>query len=212
MINVSLLLSLVFILGPLFILKKEKAVFKNKAAFILYFICLGFAYMTLEVVFMQKFVLFLGHPIYAISVVLSSFLIFSGLGSVAAGNFSWNRRKTVVLGIVAIIVYGILLILFMQEVMTAFLGATLIKRAFISWVIIFPLAFFMGMPFPTGLRMAGRLSPALSSWAIGINGCASVTASVLVIIVAMGVGFSWAIGTGLIIYALALLAFICIKY
>jgi hypothetical protein len=60
--------------------------------------------------------------------------------------------------------------------------------------------------------MSGRMSPALSSWAIGINGCASVTASVFVIIVAMGAGFGSAIGAGLIVYALALLSFTKIKY
>jgi hypothetical protein len=192
--------------------KNTGAEFDKKFKFISYFICLGFAYMVLEIVFMQKLVLFLGHPIYSISVVLSSFLIFSGLGSLAAGRIRWGEKKIVLVSVATIVLYGTMLILGLQTVISSFLGFDLSVRALISWILLFPLAFFMGMPFPTGLKTASRLSPGLVPWAIGINACASVTASILIILIAMGIGFNAAMGTGLAVYAAALLCFMLIKF
>jgi spermidine synthase len=204
-------LSLLFILGPLVVFKKYNVTISGKFPFIAYFCCLGLAYMLLEIVCMQICVLFLGHPIYSISVVLSSFLIFSGLGSLAAGWIRWDLKKTVVVSIGIIVLYGLGLVLGLQKIMDLFLGYPLVVRAGIVWVVLFPVAFCMGMPFPTGLKTASMVRPELVPWAIGTNGCASVTASILTIILAMGMGFSAVMVTGLLIYIVALLCFLSVK-
>lgn len=162
----------------------------------------------LEIVFMQKFVLFLGHPIYSIAVVLSSFLIFSGLGSLTSGIFRWSKMKTVFLSVAVIVLYGTVLILGLQWLLNMFLAFELPVRAMVTGLIIFPLAFFMGMPFPAGLREASQSAPEVVPWAVGINSCASVIASIATIILAMGVGFSAVMGIGLAIYGLALICFV----
>ncbi len=208
----AVLLSLLFILGPLVLFKRRKVVFSGKMNFISYFLCLGLGYMILEIVLMQKFVLFMGHPIYSISVVLSSFLIFSGLGSLAAGSLKWDEKKTVFISIAVILVYGTGLVFGLQKIITVFLGCELFVRAAIACFLLFPLAFCMGMPFPSGLKAGARVSAELVPWAIGINACASVTASILIIVMAMGMGFNAAMVAGLAVYAVGLLCFKFIKF
>ena len=203
-------LSIVFIMGPLLFFKRRGLTIKGMKYFVVYFLCLGLAYLMLEIVFMQKFVLFLGHPIYSIAVVLSSFLMFSGLGSLTSEVFAWSHRKTVFLSVTVILLYGTVLLLGLQWLLTTFLAFALPLRAVVAGVLLFPLAFFMGMPFPTGLRVAARSSPEVVPWAIGINGCASVIASIATIILAMGIGFSAVIGISMVIYGLALLCFVCV--
>ena len=203
----ALFLSFVFILGPLLLFKRQKIRFKRKAFFITYFLCLGFAYMVLEIVLMQKLVLFLGHPIYSISVVLSSFLVFSGVGSLVSGQFKWDEKKTVFFSIIFIVIYGSILVFGLQKIITVFIEHELIARAAIVWLVLFPLAFFMGMPFPAGLKAGARVAPELVPWAIGINACASVTASILIIVIAMGVGFNAALVLGLTAYVAGLVFF-----
>ena len=201
-------LSIIFIIGPLFFFKRRGLNIKGRKHFIVYFLCLGLGYLMLEIVFMQKFVLFLGHPIYSIAVVLSSFLIFSGLGSLTSGIFRWNKMKTVFLSVAVISLYGTVLILGLQWLLSMFLAFELPVRAMVTGLLIFPLAFFMGMPFPAGLRAASQSAPEVVPWAVGINGCASVIASIATIILAMGVGFSAVMGIGLVVYGLALICFV----
>lgn len=208
----AFLFSLIFILGPLMLLKKRNIEIKGKAAFVAYFICLGIAYMALEIVLMQKLVLFLGHPIYSISVVLSSFLIFSGFGSLAAGSFRWGPLKTVVFSIGFILFYGAGLIFVLPQLIDIFLGFDLAVRAMMVWLVLFPLAFCMGMPFPTGLKVGSRVSPELVPWAIGINACASVTASIFTIVLAMGMGFNVVMWAGVAVYGIGLVCFLLYFY
>ena len=91
-----------------------------------------------------------------------------------------------------------------------FLAFELPFRAMLTGFLIFPLAFFMGMPFPAGLRTASQSAPEIIPWAIGINGCASVIASIVTIILAMDIGFSSVMAIGLTIYGLALFCFMFI--
>ncbi|MFC1592054.1 hypothetical protein ACFL43_05985 [Thermodesulfobacteriota bacterium] len=204
-------LSLLFILGPLLLFRRRGLALRGRAPFIIYFCCLGAAYMALEIVLMQKLVLFLGHPIYSISVVLAAFLISSGLGSLVSGSFRWSERSTVCLAVGMIGLYGAALILRLQPLVTRLLGCPLVLRAAITCALLFPLAFFMGMPFPAGLKAAGRMEASLVPWAIGINACASVTASVLVIVLAMGLGFNAALAIGLAVYGLGLVCFLRVQ-
>ena len=86
-----------------------------RGGYLLYFICLGLGFMLVELPLIQKFILFLGQPLYAIAVILSSLLIFSGIGSLLSGRFSQHETQnslcTVIFAlcvILTIYVYGLL--------------------------------------------------------------------------------------------------------
>jgi hypothetical protein len=144
----------------------------------------------IEILLMQEFSLFLGHPVYAISVVLFSLLIFSGAGSLASAALIGDsaRRLTVALVILAGVVVASFSLF--PSLFAAFLGRPFPVRAFVALVAILPAGFLMGVPFPAGIRQASLRIPRIIPWAWAVNGFASVASSSLCVLLAMEVGFS----------------------
>jgi hypothetical protein len=150
-----------------------------------YFGLLGLGFLFVEIPLMQRFILFLGQPIYAFTTVIAALLFFSGLGSLAAPRL--NPRRTLPLLAAAILLYPLLLPVLFQ----ALLGAPLAVRLLVTMASLAPLGVLMGTPFPGGLAWLGRQAPRLVPWAWAVNGCASVLASVLAALIALSAGFSW---------------------
>lgn len=201
----SLLLCAALVLLPLFLFRREGLRVQGAGRWVLYFSGLGAGYILVEVVCMQRFVLFLGNPGYAISVVLLTFLLFSGWGAAVAGRSADPARtlRRALLGVVGLVA---LLALILQPVFSATLSLPLAGRIALTVVLLAPAAFVMGMPFPSGLRLvSGRAAP-LVPWACGVNGGASVIASVLGILLAMAAGFSAVFALAAACYVLAFLA------
>jgi hypothetical protein len=176
-----------------------------------YFFLLGLAFLFIEMAFIQKFILFLANPLYSVAVVLAGFLVFAGLGSVSA---PWVARRLgrgsafAVLAIVAGIAATALVYLWlMPQVFGRFMGLPDAARVCISLVLIAPLAFLMGMPFPLGLRRLARQSPEFIPWAWGINGYASVISAALATLLAIEFGFGAVVLMALSLYLAAALAF-----
>jgi hypothetical protein len=157
--------------------------------------------MLIEIAFIQKFILFLSHPLYAVAVVLSSFLVFAGLGSAVSGKRKANSPVfPIVLGISLLaVLYIYLLPPLFRELISLNDGV----KAILSAALIAPLAFLMGMPFPLGLRQVAQHFPERLAWAWGINGCASVMAAVLATIMAIHAGFLLVVLTAVLLYILA---------
>jgi spermidine synthase len=175
-----------------------------------YFAALGLAFLFVEIAFIQRFVLFLGHPLYATAVVLCAFLVFAGLGSAASGGLgarSPGRLDPVVVaaGAVALLAVGYVAVL--PALFAASLGLSTGAKIAITIALIAPLAFFMGMPFPLGLRRVARAMPELVPWAWGVNGCFSVLSAVLATLLAIHLGFTMvvALAAGLYLCAGAVL-------
>ncbi len=124
-----------------------------------YFVFLGVGYILIQVAFIQKFILFLGHPTYALTVIIFSMLVWSGVGSYFSGRIvaSDDQRLIRVLAGIAVLI-GVLA--FSSAPMTAAAAGfpTLAKMA-ITALAILPAAFLMGMPFPSGLRRLEQISP-----------------------------------------------------
>jgi spermine/spermidine synthase len=199
-----LVLSTVFVLLPLWILGRRHLAIPGRASLLVYFSALGLGYILVEIVLSQRFILFLGHPIYALSVVLSGLLFFSGLGSLTAGRIGlrggWAQRIAIlgILGVGVAYAFG-LPVLFKQ-----FLHADALFRVLLSFALLAPLGFLMGMPFPLGItRLKERKE--LVAWAWGVNGYFSVLGSVLSIILGLAFGFTWVLVIALIVYGIALL-------
>jgi len=165
-----------------------------------YFGLLGLAYLFVEIALIQRFVLFLGQPAYALTAVLFSVLAFSALGS----GLSARMRPRWVLGPLVLIVlsYPVALPLLFN----AALGLPLALRLLITLVAIAPLGTLMGMPFPLGLRALRGMAPDAVPWAWGVNGATSVVASVLATLIALDLGYSAVLLAGALCYAGAWLA------
>ncbi|HQM49702.1 MAG TPA: SAM-dependent methyltransferase [Candidatus Hydrogenedentes bacterium] len=198
--------SAIFILAPLAVLGRSPAAKGFKRWVIVYFALLGIAYMFLEIVFVQRFMLFLAYPVYAVAVVLTSFLFFSGAGSYAAGRLAGNPARNVaraVLGIACVAgVYHVAL----HPVFEALAGFPDGVKIVLSVAGLAPMAFCMGIPFPLGLQAAANRSDALLPWAWGINGCASVMGATLATASSVHMGFPLVVLLALVCYGLAALA------
>ncbi len=199
-------LVLAFIYVPLSVFKRAGTHIPEWRSIVLYFSCLGFGYMFVEIGLMQRFVLFLAHPAYSIPVVLGTLLLSSGVGSLTALRLPWpapQRMRFVLLGLGGLLV---LLLVVLRPAFDAALGLPFGVRVAISVAILAPVGFVMGMPFPLGISAVSNLGPHVVPWAWGINGGTSVLGSVLAIVVAMGTGFTWVLVLSAAIYLVAFFA------
>ncbi|HIE50906.1 MAG TPA: SAM-dependent methyltransferase [Armatimonadetes bacterium] len=197
--------SVVLILLPLLALQREPTEAGSKGRVFLYFLALGLAFLFIEMAFIQKFLLFLSHPLYAIAVVLCGFLVFAGAGSFCSTALERRARRVspIAWAVTGILFTASVYLWGLDEIFRWTRGLPDTGRILLSLALIAPLAFFMGMPFPLGLRRVATEAPALIPWAWGINGCASVLSAVLATLLAIHFGFSRVVLLALGLYALA---------
>ncbi len=182
---------------------------RNNTLFLLLFSFLGIGFMLVEIPLIQKFILFLGQPVYAMAVLLFSLLVGAGVGSWASGSI-WKRKILSKLWLASIIVALLIgvYILLLGRLFHLFLGFSFPIRVLISFSLLWPLGFWMGIPFPSGMKLLETMErsqhiPKL--W--GINGIGSVLGSSLAIAVAISFGFSYAMILGAILYFLIFILF-----
>jgi hypothetical protein len=213
----ALVASAVLILGPLVILARRGGTrglaWRTHGRVAAYFGALGLAFMFVEMAFIQKFVLFLAHPLTAVAVVLCAFLVFAGLGSRYAGRLRpggpspWQRP--VVRAVAAIGTLSLLYLAALPSIFRLLMPLPDAARIVLSIALIAPLAFAMGIPFPTGLARLARLAgegESLIPWAWGINACASVVAAILATLLAIHLGFAVVVATAVLLYLIAAMA------
>jgi hypothetical protein len=205
LVTVIVLTALAIVL-PL-IVSARRTDLPRAAPHLLLFASIGFGFMLVEISQVQRLTIFLGHPAYSLTVVLFSLLVSSGVGSLSTGRMGGDgpsaRALARVLALVGIlVVFGLLTPGAVRQAE----AASTPTRIVVSVAILLPLGLFMGMPFPIGMRVALRQSPELAPWLWGTNGAASVCASVLAVVIAIGAGISAAFWTGVACYTVALAA------
>jgi len=206
----ALFLSFLFIALPLIFAEFKKQSPKAPGAhpflWLIYFSTLGLGFMFVEISLMEKFILFLGHPVYSVSLVIFSLLVFAGLGS----RLSVRLDPNLPLGLKRILslASGLLLLyaFFLPGVFPFFQGTPLLFRQILTVMLISPLGFLLGMPFPLGIRLVGSRWQFLIPYAWCANGCASVVGSVLPVILALTWGFQAVFFLAAFLYAASLLA------
>jgi hypothetical protein len=167
---------------------------------ILYYAGLGLGYMLIEIFLIQRLGVFLSNPTYAASIVITTMLIFSALGNLASSRFK-RFRIGVVLGSCICIAGGFLFYIFgLDDFLEYFHSGGLGLRIVAAGILIAPVAFFMGVPYPNGLDSLQEHKPNLLPWAWGMNGCLSVAGSALARILAVSRGFPLLLGVGIGIY------------
>jgi hypothetical protein len=184
---------------------------------LLYFVAVGLGYILVEISFIQRFVLFLGHPTYALTVVVFLLLLSSGAGSLASRR--WLVRTSRGWLPLALIVAALTLYVFiLPGVLNALVGWPFVAKLLVSAVILVPLGFVMGMPFPTGLRALASIpvpefpviagSPTNQNaveWAWAMNAASSVLGSVLAMAIAIQFGLNATLACGAASYLAAIL-------
>lgn len=175
---------------------------RRRAGTVGYFGALGLGYMLIEIALIHRFVFYLGHPVHAAAVVISALLITSGLGSAASEHLPrpWmSPRRTAF----AVVVLLGLYIGFLGPLLHAAITLPTAARVGLTLLLLSPLGFCLGLPFPLGLGQLHRNQPEAVPWAWGINGCLSVVGGSLATTVAILAGFNAVLLGAALAYLLA---------
>jgi hypothetical protein len=181
---------------------------RSDAALLAYFGAIGTGFMLIEVSTLQRLIVFLGHPIYGLSVILFVLLLAGGLGSYVSSRIADHRLRAA--GVRALAVLAAVLVvagLVTNPLIASFADSETPVRIAVSAALLAVMGVPMGMAFPIGMRIAVESREALAPWLWGVNGATSVLASVLTVVIAMASGISSAFWTGVASYAVALAAF-----
>jgi hypothetical protein len=205
-VAISLLAVILVLAFPPLLLGERLPAGRGVRGFLLYFVCIGAGYILIQVALIQKFVLFLGHPTYALTVIVFSMLISSGLGSY------WSRRLTGEAGnpgrlsaLLAGVAVTVTALAFLAAPVSEFgVGWPLPFKILVTICMIAPAGFLMGIPFPTGLRHLEKQFPRAVRWAWALNAAASVLGSVGAICLAIYIGLRATLLMGALLYLCAL--------
>ena len=171
-----------------------------------FFSSLGVGFMFIEMGLIQRLNLFLGHPMYSLSIVLAGLLLFTGVGSYMAGTLTWRPSRLLTVGMLGTAGTVMAWSLVMNIIIPITFKQPSTVRVVVTLVSLLPVGLMMGIPFATGLRLLQERHERFIPWVWGINGLTSVMASILAIILAMRVGFQFVLILGAITYFLGWVA------
>jgi hypothetical protein len=215
---ISLVAVVVFLVGPMALRGGRR----QRVLPLLYFVAVGLGYILVEIAFIQRFVLFLGHPTYALTVVIFLLLLSSGAGSLSSRRWLPNTAR----GWIPLLILVLAIAFYtwgLTSLLTSLIGLPFFMKLVVSAVVLVPLGFAMGMPFPTGLRAIANTAavelpasefgePANSDdnaveWAWAMNAASSVLGSVLAMVIAIHFGLNITVACGAAAYLLSLMLF-----
>jgi hypothetical protein len=204
---VSLVLTLITIIAPLFARRRDLRAMPRSVVFAAgsYFALIGLGFMYVEMAMLSRLNVLIGHPTLALAILLGGIILFTGIGSLLSSFVSIKRRAVTVLypliPAVLLCISGYLMASLQQA-----MAETIVVRVAISIALIAPCALGLGLCFPLGLRLVEQLEktlvsderkPSLGAWLWGINGASGVCASGL----ALGTSMTWGIDVTLFVGA-----------
>lgn len=201
---ISIILVGLFFFGPLLTIRRGRELLRTRRGLVMmaYFVAIGLGFILVEVALMQQFVLYLGHPVHALTVILASLLVFAGIGALYSRRLppeqfaryrGWHFAVLIAVAMIELVA--------MPYLFHATLQLPLTVRIVITVAALAPLGFLMGHPFPIGLKHVESLRQDLIPWAWGLNGAASVLGSVGAIGIAMLAGYTTVTIVGIACYA-----------
>jgi len=196
-----LVLSLIFIVVPLWMGARLRSSGRGRVGVLIYFAALGLGFMFIEIALLQKFSVFVGGPVYSMAITLASILVFSGVGSYVARAFRKRPGRGLAVALAALLVATVAEMLLLNHALPHLMGLSLPMRWLVTAVGLLPMGLLMGMPFPTGLRLVERMDESIRPWAWGVNGFATVIGSMLCVLVSIHAGFTTALASAMGIYA-----------
>ena len=154
---------------------------------LLYFGGLGVGYMWVELAMIHRFEFYIGQPVYSASLVVSTLLIGSALGSMLTERFSKQKPRALTMLVCIVLVACVLTL---EPILQATIHLSLWSRVTLAIGALVPAALIMGMPFPLGIRRLNSTSHKEIPWAWGINSCLSVVGAAFATLIAVETGYS----------------------
>lgn len=199
-VGISIVATLVILALPPLILGNKLPRRRGAIRALLFFVFIGAAYILIQVALIQKFILFLGHPTYALTVIIFSMLLSSGFGSFASKRLVRAEMKRLG-GVLLLITASVLaLAAIVTPVTESGVALPFAIKVLISVALISPVGFAMGMPFPTGLTLLERVMPVSVRWAWSVNAASSVLGSAAAMCLAIYLGLKLTIVLGGLLY------------
>jgi hypothetical protein len=205
--GVGLLLSVVCIFVPLVWSQAGQERWAGKYVALGYFSCLGLGFIIIELVLIQIFMKVVGFPLYTFSTVIFTMLFGAGLGSLAARRFRIDPETRWMIPFVGVFTSGISLWSFYPNLSALLLAAATPGRIIAAIVMIFPLAFFLGMPFPLGILSLQKQPRGAIAWAWAANSLFTVIGGIAAGVLSLFLGFRLTLLVAFGIYLLAFLLF-----
>jgi spermidine synthase len=168
----------------------------------LYFALIGAGFMMIEIGLLQRMAVFLGHPIYSLSVLLFTLILTTGMGSFLSEKLVLDRRAKIMTWAILTGGYMMLLPFVLSALFAAFNDATLTVRVAICVLSILPAGLLLGFGFPTGMRIISAIDSRPTPWFWGINGAAGVLAAISAIAVSLALGITVTLIVGALCYFL----------
>ena len=209
----AIVFIVLFIILPLFFYKRSSLAglpARTTFPFILYFSCLGFGFMLIEISLMQRFTLLLGSPINSIAITLAVLLMATGIGSFLLNDWQElfkDKKRTVAVAGAALLIFLMILQWLGPAIIGGGMAFPLPVRIILASVILLPIGICLGVFFPSGLILTGKKYQDTIAWAWGINCGFSVLGSMLAITLAQFFGFNFVLMLASVIYILAVIAF-----
>jgi len=208
---VSLFLAGTFILVPLKFSEVGKSKWTNKADSLLYFSCLGAGFIIIEFVFIQLFMKLIGSPLYTSSIVIFILLLSAGIGSSTTRKLKITPANRWQVPFVGILVTAGLLLLIYPYIFNFFLASQTSIRILVASLLMFPLGFFLGMPFPLGILSLEKYPQGAIAWAWGMNGLFTIIGGLVGVVLSIAWGFQVTLLSALFLYIIAFLVFARIR-
>ncbi|MBN1274577.1 MAG: hypothetical protein JXB26_20130 [Candidatus Aminicenantes bacterium] len=208
LILILLFLTLVTIVLPLLFrskLKKNKS--KNDSILVsaaIYFSLIGAGFMFVEIALIQRLSVFLGHPVYALGILLFTIIVSASIGSFLSEHLPLTRIPWISIFPLAISLIILIMCLFLLKITLSLVSSSMIIKIFLSILIIFPLGMLLGVCFPTGMRLVKAIRTDETPWYWALNGIFSVLCSALAVFISIHFGISTSFYIGSICYLLLL--------
>jgi spermidine synthase len=203
----SLIFVILFVFVPLRFSKLGRQEGATAIPLLLYFSCLGAGFIIIELVFIQKFMHLIGSPLYTYSTVIFTMLFSAGVGSAASERLGIGTRRRWAIPFSAILAIGLALVVFYPSLARLALALPVAGRILASAAMIFPLGFFLGMPFPLGILAIANQPRGAIAWAWGMNGLFTVVGGFLSLVLSVIYGFNFAVLLALGLYLIAFVMF-----
>jgi hypothetical protein len=204
---VSLICVVLFILVPMIFSESGRTRWPHKGGVLIYFACLGAGFIIFELTFIQMFMKLIGFPLYTYSTVIFALLLSAGVGSLCSGKLGIGPERRWMWPFAGILVAGSLLLLVLPYITAVFLASPTPMRILISSILIFPLGFFLGMPFPLGITTIRDMPSGSVAWAWSLNSVFTVVGGLSSVLLSIYLGFTVTILIALAIYVLALVVY-----
>ena len=177
-----------------------------------YFLLIGAGFMLIEIALLQRFSVFLGHPVYSLSIVLLSIILATGLGSLLSEAVPLDRHARFVTWSIAVGLYVFALCFWLPDLLVYFESAQLLTRCLLCVALVAPLGLLLGFGFPTGMQLISAKDERPTPWFWGINGASGVLASILAVGCSIAFGITATLTVGGLCYLLLIPAAFAIGF